>query len=545
MPAPTRPRPAGGTVPLDDHYTADTLDLRDYLAVLRRRKWVILLTVLVVVGVALGVTYTQTPQYRSSVRVIVESTTGDTSNDVMRQIVFGQQELETQKELVTSRPVAEKAAEKVGGGTTPDQLLKHVNVSLVRDTQILEIQATSPDAQRAANIASGFANAYIDYRSDQALEQLLRGSKALQERADETRRRISEIEREIGISSSSDAESLQIEKERLQNELAGIGAQQAALSGNQVFAQAGGQIISPAEVAESPFSPKPLRTGVLAFVLGLMLGVGLAFLRDFLDDSLRSEDQAVRAAGRPALGHIPHWKTDKESESRLVSLVEPASPASESYRTLRTNIRFLAVGRSLRSLLVTSAVPREGKSTTAANLAVALARTGTRVLLVGADLRRPSLHTSFGIDASPGLSDVLAGDVQLTDAISDVGIPNLRVLTSGQVPPNPAELLGSPAMAQLMSELEQVADLVVYDGPPVLAVADALELAPRVGGSLLVVDLGTTGRHAVRAAAQRLEGVGVVPSGIVLNNITPGSGYYGYYHTYYHDYSSEEPASIR
>ena len=542
MRAPITPTPAGGTVPLDD-YSNDTLDLRDYLAVIRRRKWVILLTVVVVVGVALGVTYTQTPQYRSTVRVIVQSTSGNSSNDVVNQIVFGQQELETQKELVTSQPVASKAAEALGNGAQPDQLLKHVHVTLVQNTQILEIQATSTDAKRAADVASAFANAYIDYRGDQALEQLLRANKALQQRADDTRQRLNDIESQLQTASPSDAEALNLEKQRLQNELAGIGAQQANLSGNQVFAQGGGQIISPAEVANAPFSPKPLRTGVLAFVLGLMLGVGLAFLRDFLDDAIRSEDQAVRAAGRPALGHIPRWKTDKEHENRLVSLVEPASPVSESYRTLRTNIRFLAVGRSLRSLVVSSAVPREGKTTTAANLSVALARTGTRVLLVGADLRRPTLHDAFGLEAAPGLSDVLAGDVELTDAIADVGVPNLRVLTSGQVPPNPAELLSSPAMAQLMTELEQVADLVIYDGPPVLAVADALELAPRVGGTLLVVDLGTTGRHAVRAASERLHGVGVTLSGIVLNNISADRGYYGYHH-YYHSYSSEEPARI-
>ncbi len=305
-----------------------------------------------------------------------------------------------------------------------------------------------------------------------------------------------------------------------------------------MFARGGGQIIAPAEVPTAPFAPKPLRTGILALVLGAMLGVGLAFLRDFLDDAIRSEEQAVRASGRPVLGYIPRWQS-KDADDRPVTLVEPASPVAEAYRTLRTNVRFMTVGRTFRSLLVTSALPAEGKTTTAANVAIALARAGTRVLLVGVDMRRPSIHRMFGIESQPGLSDILVGDVELAEVIADVGVPNLRIVPSGLVPPNPAELLSSPTMARLMSELEQIADVVVYDGPPVLAVADALELAPKVGGTLLVVDMGTSGRSAVRHAADRLRGVGVELSGLVLNNLDPGAGYYGY--AYYHSYVQDEP----
>jgi polysaccharide biosynthesis transport protein len=517
---------------------ADTLDLRDYLAVLKRRRWVIVQTVVVVVVVAVIVTLLQTPEYESTVSLVVEpASQGDDA--ALQQLVFGQRELETQKELVTSRPVADAAAETLGGADV-DDLLERIDVTLLRDTQILEIRATSTDPADAAATASAFAEGYLAYRSDQAIERIVAATESLQRREDQLRDRLNEIDRELRTASGSDEDALEREADRLQTELASLSATRLSLSASDDLVRGAGEIIKPAEVPESPFSPKPLRTGVLALVLGLMLGVGLAFLRDFLDDAIRSPDQAQREVGRPLLGHVPLWRA-AEGETRLVSLVEPASPVAEAYRTLRTNIRFLTAGGAVRSVLVTSAVPGEGKTTTAGNLAVALARAGTRVLLVGADLRRPSIHKAFGVEAVPGLSDVLVGEAKLTDAIQDVGVPNLRVIAGGQIPPNPAELLGAPGMAQLMTELEQIADMVVYDGPPVLAVADALELAPRVGGTVLVVDVGTTGRHALRAAAERLRGVDVPVAGLVLNNLDPTDGYYGY--TYYHSYSSDEAAA--
>ncbi len=519
----------------------DTLDLRDYLAVLRRRRWIVVQTVVVVVAVALAVTFSQTPRYEAKTRLVVENNTGSSDAAVLRSLVYGERELETQKELVTSEPVAQRVIETLGMDTTLAALTRNVTVSRVRDTQIIEIRAESTSPTEAATISQTFADEYLLFRQEQALEDLLRATESLTKRESETRDRLRQVDLEIAGATGSALAALEREQEALSSDLAQIAAQKAIISGNEVFARSGGQIVQAATVPEEPFAPKPARTGVLALVLGLMLGVGLAFLRDFLDDAIRTEDQAVRATGRPVLGYVPHWETENESETRLVSLVEPSSPVAESYRTLRTNIRFLSVGRSFRSLLVTSSLPQEGKTTTSANLAIALARAGTRVLLVGADMRRASMHKAFGLEASPGLSDVLVGEAELVEAITDVGVPNLRVIPAGQTAPNPAELLGSPAMAQLMSELEQIADLVIYDGPPILAVADTLEVAPKVGGVLLVIDVGSTGRHAVKSSVERMTGVGVEISGVVLNNLDPSDGYYGY--TYYHSYApdAEEP----
>lgn len=540
--------PEPGERSLDDRPvdTVDTLDLRDYVAVLRRRRWIVVQAVVVVVAVAMAVTYTRTPLYEATTRVVIEPNTGGGDDAMLRQLVFGQQQLQTEAELVQSDRVAIRAAERLARGDDPNDLLEQVDVSLVGDTQIIEISAVSDDPQEAAAIAAAFGEGYLGFRRQQALDQILTASEAITERERETRERIEQIEQELGNADEGEAQGLELERERLQSELAGLAAQRATLSGSEVFARAGGQIVAPARVPEQPFSPRPLRTGVLALVLGLMLGVGLAFLRDFMDDAIRSDEQVRRATGRPVLGHVPRWAATEKGDTRVVSLVEPASPISEAYRTLRTNVRFLTVDHDLSSLLVTSPLPGEGKTTTAANLAVALARAGTRVLLVGADLRKPTIHRNFGIEAHPGLSATLVGDATYAEAIVDVGVPNLRVIPGGQVPPNPAELLGSAAMARLMADLEQIADVVVYDGPPVLAVSDTLEFAPRTGGCLVVVDSGATGRSALRHATERLHGVGADITGIVLNRIDPQDGYYGY--DYYQDYLADEqerPARVR
>lgn len=524
---------------MDEATAADTLDLRDYLAVMRRRRFTILQVVVLVVLVAVGVTFLQTPQYEAEARVVVKPNAGNT--DAVSEIVLGSRELETQKELAVSLPVAETVVEELGLDRDPERVVEDVTVTLVRDTQILELRATSTDPEQAAALAQGFADAYLQFRRDQALEDVLRAQQALESRAQDIRDRLDEISRELTGATDAERTSLELEQARLSSDAATIATQQASLSGSEVFASGGGQVIKPAEVPREPVSPKPIRTGVLALVLGLMLGVGLAFLRDHLDDAIRSDDQAERAAGRSVLGHVPKWRPATAGDTRLASLVEPSSVVAESYRTLRTNLRFMTVGRTLRSLLVTSALPGEGKTTSAANLAVAFARTGARVVLVGSDLRRPMVHKAFGIDGRPGLSDVLVGEAELVDVITDVGVPNLRVVCGGNVPPNPAELLGAHAMTELMEQFEHLADLVIYDGPPVLAVADALEMAPHVGGVALVVDVGETGRHALAQAAARIQGVGGNLSGLVLNNVDPDDAYGTY--GYYGGYESHEPDS--
>jgi polysaccharide biosynthesis transport protein len=309
-------------------------------------------------------------------------------------------------------------------------------------------------------------------------------------------------------------------------------------------------VLSPAEVPEDPISPQPLRTGALALVLGLLLGVGLAFLRDHVDDVIRDEADFRRATGgRSVLGRIPSW-TDPEGGNRLATLIEPTSIASESYRELSAGVRFLLLANAEaatsegpptgaptvgRSILVTSATAGDGKTSTAANLAVAAARVGLRTLLVDADLRRATVGKRFGIGRTTGLSDLLLNGDTLVDHAVAVGVDNLRILPAGTLPPNPNELLASPAMRALERDILARVDLVIYDSPAVLAVPDALELGRHVDLAIIVGRAGSTGRRQLSSAIERLEQVGTKVAGTVLNDINSKDD--GYYYSYYYGQS--------
>ncbi|MBW3562652.1 MAG: polysaccharide biosynthesis tyrosine autokinase, partial [Actinobacteria bacterium] len=545
----------------------DTLDLRDYLAVLRRRRRLIVATVVIVVAAAIGVTMLQTPLYQSTVELVVEPFDGPTDRSALERALFGNTELQTQRKLVKSVPVAERVIEDLGLDRAPKELLEVIDVDVVTDTQVLEITATDEDPELAAALAGSVADSYLADRRDQALERVLTAGQSLEDRAQSIRDRIDELSEQIQAAEASgtaeeegaptaaptdegELATLRQERDSLLTQLGQVTAQLSTLESRDALVRGGGEVIRPAEVPTSPASPKPIRTGILALVLGLMLGVGLAFLRDFLDDAIHGDDDAVRAAEAPVLGHIP-FREESDRDKRLATLVDEFSPKAEAFRTLRSNVRFVLYGgRGTsrgdatvgRSLAVTSAVAAEGKTTTAANLAVAAARAGTKVLLIDADLRRPGVAKVLGLDNAPGLSDLLVGEVELQDIVVDIGVPNLRVITSGNVPPNPAELLAGTAMRDLHLRLEALSELIVYDTAPILAVADTLEVAPISSQTVIVVDTRNGSRRNLRHTADKLRGVGAEVAGVVLNNVTPGDRYYYAYDQY--DYPPEEqPAS--
>lgn len=223
-------------------------------------------------------------------------------------------------------------------------------------------------------------------------------------------------------------------------------------------------------------------------------------------------------------------KEDIVKNEQLVAEWDPRSPAAEAYRTLRTNLQYTSLDRPLKTILVTSAVPGEGKTTIASNLAVAFAQSGKSVILVGADMRKPSVHQLFGLPNRVGLSTVLTGHVRFEDALQKSRVAGLHVLSSGPIPPNPAELLGSQRMQEVLEALREKADIVIFDAPPVIAVADAIVMSRYLDGVLFVVSLKSTPREAVQAAKDQLEQVGANILGAVVNRMDSTSGYFYYYY---------------
>ena len=308
----------------------------------------------------------------------------------------------------------------------------------------------------------------------------------------------------------------------------------------------------------TPIGPPRMRNIIIAFMLSLVAGIGLAFLLDFLDDTVKSLEDVDRYIHLPALALIPASRSDRArliglpgtaspgaSESTALAMIDDArSPIAESYRHLRTSLLLSSAGQPPKTILVTSSQPSEGKTTTAINTAFMLAQTGAEVLIVDCDLRRPRLHAHFEIPNSRGLTNWLSGEPDLDQLIQTYDkLSNLKLLTSGPVPPNPAELLGSDQMRKLLGLLGERFGHIIIDSPPAISFTDASILSTMADGVVLVVHSGKSSRAVVRRAKQQLLDVGAHIFGVVLNNVkleTQDYYYSGYYSSYYSDTDSEE-----
>ena len=312
-------------------------------------------------------------------------------------------------------------------------------------------------------------------------------------------------------------------------------------------------IATPSRLPKSPIGPPRLRNIVIAFLLSLAAGIGLAFLLDFLDDTVKSIEDVDRYLHIPALALIPASKGDRArligipgapagspSETTALAMIDDArSPIAESYRHLRTSLLLSSAGQPPKTILVTSSQPSEGKTTTAINTAFMLAQTGAEVLIVDCDLRRPRLHAHFEVPNARGLTNWLSGETDVDGLLQSYEKqPNLKLLTSGPVPPNPAELLGSDEMRKLLGTLGERFAHIIIDSPPVISFTDASILSTMADGVVLVVHGGKSSRAVVRRAKQQLLDVGAHLFGVVLNNVkleTQDYYYSGYYSSYYSD----------
>ncbi len=322
------------------------------------------------------------------------------------------------------------------------------------------------------------------------------------------------------------------------------------------------RIIDPAKEEKKPIRPRKKLNLLLGLLIGLSLGTAAAFTIEYMDDSVSSL-QDLEALQLPMIAAVPEIKPEGEEHrigrngrrddpeaaaihDRLVTHLRPRSPISEAYRSLRTNILFTAPDNPKRVILVTSSGPREGKSTSAANLAITFTQMGARTLLIDADLRRPMLHKLFRTAAQPGLTDVLVGRVPVEEAVSAAGEATaLDLLPCGVNPPNPAELLGSDRMDQLLKSLRERYDMIIIDTPPVNAVTDPSVLARFVDGVLLVIHSGVTQRGAAQAAADQLRRIHAPIIGVVLNQVSRVDSYGGYYHKSYYYYYSDSGETQR
>jgi capsular exopolysaccharide synthesis family protein len=551
----------------------ETLRLREYVGVLLRRKWSIIAITLLCVAAALFYARQQTPIYSSTAEV--QATITLALNPGQLTSVAGPN-MDTEVKIVTSDQRVIKCAslimadpafrvdpsaplaldltkacsfQALAAIPVPKDLDRHVSVTFPQQSSILEITYADPSKTTTQAGAQAFALAYVQIRTQAAEEQLtnlrkpvLAEEKTLLSDAKALRTEIDDLLVQLASESvSPNLEQVLRDKEDQLNlinqQLLGLSTILLNLDNSKINPP---QLVLPARLPIAPISPNKILDGILGLLIGLTFGIGLAILRERLDDGLRDRSDLEGAVGAPVLAVIPHvpgWK--KRQDTKLVSLEQPKSAVSEAYRTLRTSVLFTGMQRGVKALMVVSPTAGEGKTTTAANLAVSLADANKRVILISADLRKPRVHRFFGLENEVGLSSVLTGDAKAWEALQDPKIDNLRVMASGPVPARPGELLQSEAMGELIAELREVADFVIVDTAPILLVADALALSPLVEGVIFVADSEVTTRGAVAHAREQLEQVGAPIIGAVFNNFNPSKarnyspyGYYPYRYRY-------------
>jgi capsular exopolysaccharide synthesis family protein len=518
------------------------VELKQYLELSRRWLWLLILGTVVGAGSAFGASQLQTPEYRATATVLISEAprltadefTGAISNDRLSGTFL---------ELLTSRPVLEGVILRLGLNTTPGRLADNLEVRLVDGTRLIRVHAEGPDPAQAALIANTVPIVFQEYNQQQQASRYAESKQALLAEIAEldsliagTQTRIEALGAPEDVVGQSQLERLQSEISLLRQSRTGLlqSLENVRLAESQSLNNI--VLIEPAETPRIPIRPRTLQNTALAAVVGLMLAAGIAFLIEYLDDTLKTPDQITAALDLPVIGVVAKL-TPQQLAAGPIAKLEPRAPTTEAFRGLRTNLQYASVDRPLRRLLVTSVGPGEGKSTIVANLAIVMAQGGQRVAIVDADLRRPEQHHLHHQSNRHGLSEALIQEgLHLNGALQPAGVDNLVLLTTGAIPPNPAEILGSQKMAGLMDLVGAEAERVIIDSPPVSAVTDAVVLAGVADGVLLVIEAGKTRLGPALQVREQLARVGANVVGVVLNKVpVRRDGYY--YSNYYYYYS--------
>lgn len=516
----------------------EQLELRRYALLLWRWLWLIVLSAVLAGGAAYVTSKQQTPVYSASTLLMISPSKAQLMDTLSYQ-PMADRLAATYIQMLTRRPVLEVVISNLGLPTTAQSLGKSVSAQQLRNTQLLQLSVEDTDPDRAAAIANEIPRVFIEQNSELQARRYADSKTSLQRQIDDTQAEITAVQDRVqALEAAANPDQNELDRQRrdlqaLQNSYASLSKSFEDLRLEEAKQLDTLLVSEQARPPDEPIRPKTMQNTLLAAIVGAILALSTAFLVEYLDDVLKNPEDVQKSLGLTTLGAVPAMAGN--SADKLAMLERGHSAITEAYRALRTNLQFVSVDRPLRFLQISSPSPSEGKSVTSSNLAAALAQSEKQVILLDCDLHRPRMHRLFGLPNATGLTSALLD--QVSDPLSvlqETSAPGLRVMTSGPLPPNPAELLGSARMREVLAALGAAADIVILDSPPVLAMSDSAILASQVDGVLLVLDARDTRRELARRALASLQQVKARVVGAVLNRVSQErSGYYYYYYSHY------------
>jgi capsular exopolysaccharide synthesis family protein len=515
------------------------MELRHYISIVWKWIWLIILAA----GIAAVSSFlwnSRLPKiYQASTSLLVGQSLAN-PNPNSGDMATSQQLALTYIQIAKTEPVLQGVIDALQLKMSVDQLGNNVSASIVYGTQLIELRVVDTDPRRAQAIANEFARQLISQAPSSRDTEETSRREFVQKQAADIRIKIEDAQKKIAelqasINAAASAREIADKQQQIATLQGQINQWQLTFATllNTLAPQASNylSVVEPAKLPTSPIAPNVSLSVLLAAAIGMVLALAGVFLIEYLDDTIKTADDVSRSLGLSNLGAIANIWGANPSE-RLVASKHPRASHSEAYRTLRTNIQVMNLDKPMRTLLITSANPREGKSITSANLAVIMALGGLRVLLVDADMRRPQQHKLFRLSNEFGLVNALINpEATLETYLRPTETENLWVLTTGPIPPNPAELLDSKRMLDLVERFKDRFDLIMFDTPPILPRIDAAIMARHVDGVILVVDAGHSRVDSVKRAKEALVHAGGRILGVVLNRIEHGSYYYYYYYS--------------
>ncbi len=511
------------------------LDLRQYISSLWHWSWLLIVVALIAGAAAYLISDRMRPFYESSTTVLVNEAPATQATDYS-SVLMSKQLTSTYAQMMTKDSILEEVIRKVGIVNTIDEVKDWITIGAVRDTQLIQISVTTTNPEYSATIANSIVEVFAAQIQSIQSERFAQSKAALETQLVETNKQITYYSKLVeNAATESEKERLDLKLTQYRSIYANL-----LLSYEQIRLSEAQSVSSVVQVETAtpdpePVSPKKFLNTGMAAVGGFLLALMVVILREALDDSIKTPKEIIRKYHLPVLGVINRYK----KEDRLpVSASDPRSPTAEAYRSLRTNVSYTGVDRPVRTILVTSAEPGEGKSTTISNLGVVLAQNGNRVIIADCDMRHPKLHEYFNLPNRLGISSLFVKPDELSNVIQPTAVNGLSLLTTGALPANPAELMGSKAMQNILGLMRQSADVILIDTPPLLAVTDAAALAPSVDGVILVIQPGKTRSSAFQQSLDQLQQVKARVLGVVLNNVVTKGKSYGYHYREYRNYTA-------